>query len=102
MVSGCCCKEVYRFPHNITYPSTCISPNILQLHRPSLFIFVYNILCNIANVAQRTFDIVQKWRSRGHGTIIILTRTSNTRIRYPRLQVRGSDNGIVEVSLPNV
>ena len=26
VVSGCCCKEVYRFPHNITYPySTCIS-----------------------------------------------------------------------------
>ena len=26
VVSGYCCKEVYRFPHNITYPySTCIS-----------------------------------------------------------------------------
>ena len=26
VVSGCCCMEVYRFPHNITYPySTCIS-----------------------------------------------------------------------------
>ena len=26
VVSGCCFKEVYRFPHNITYPySTCIS-----------------------------------------------------------------------------
>ena len=28
VVSGCCCKEVYRFPHNniITFPySTCIS-----------------------------------------------------------------------------
>ena len=26
MVSGSCCKEVYRFPHNITYPySACIS-----------------------------------------------------------------------------
>ena len=26
VVSGWCCKEVYRFPHNITYPySTCIS-----------------------------------------------------------------------------
>ena len=22
VVSGCCCKEVYRFPHNITYPYT--------------------------------------------------------------------------------
>ena len=25
VVSGCCCKEVYRFPHNITYPYICIS-----------------------------------------------------------------------------
>ena len=26
MVSGWCCDEVYRFPHNITYPYfTCIS-----------------------------------------------------------------------------
>ena len=26
VVSGRCCKDVYRFPHNIIYPySTCIS-----------------------------------------------------------------------------
>ena len=26
VVSGYCCKEVYRFPHNTTYPySTCIT-----------------------------------------------------------------------------
>ena len=26
VVNGCCCKEVYRCPHNITYPySTCIT-----------------------------------------------------------------------------
>ena len=26
VVSGCCCREVYRYPHNITYLySTCIS-----------------------------------------------------------------------------
>ena len=31
-------------------------------------------LCNIANVAQRTFEIVQKSKSREHGDIIILTR----------------------------
>ena len=31
VVGGCCCMEVYRFPH-ITYPySTCIS-SILQQH----------------------------------------------------------------------
>ena len=32
-------------------------------------------LCNVANVAQRTFEMVQKSRSREHGDIIILTRT---------------------------
>ena len=32
VVSGCCCMEVYRYPHNITYPySTCIS-SFLQQH----------------------------------------------------------------------
>ena len=31
-------------------------------------------LCNIASVAQRTFKIVQKSRSREHGDIIISTR----------------------------
>ena len=38
---------------------------------PSYLLF----LCNIANVAQRTFEIVQKLRSREHNYIIILTRT---------------------------
>ena len=33
-------------------------------------------MCNIANVAQRTFEIVQKSRSRRQGDIIILTSTS--------------------------
>ena len=37
VVSGGCCKEVYRFPHNITYPySTCIS-SFLQQH-PYFFV----------------------------------------------------------------
>ena len=36
LASGCCCKEMYRFPH-ITYPySTCIS-SVLQQH-PYLFV----------------------------------------------------------------
>ena len=30
-------------------------------------------LCNIANVAQKTFEIVQNSRSREHGDIIIST-----------------------------
>ena len=41
VVSGCCCKEVYRFPYNITYRySTCIS-SFLQQH-PYFFVhFLY-------------------------------------------------------------
>ena len=46
VVSGCC-KEVYRYPHNITYPySTCIS-SFLQQHPLLLcsfkkcFLFLY-------------------------------------------------------------
>ena len=81
VVSGCC-KEAYRVPHNISYPySTCIS-SFLQPH-PYFFIHLKNVfsfffmlfLWNIANVAQRTFEIVQKSRSREHGDIIISTRT---------------------------
>ena len=38
VVSRCCCKEVYRFPHNITYPySTCITVAFLQQH-PYFFV----------------------------------------------------------------
>ena len=40
VVSGCCCKEAYRFPHNITYPySTCIS-SFLQQH-PYFFVLFF-------------------------------------------------------------
>ena len=81
VISGCCCKEVYRFPH-ITYPySTCISSfvaaaSLLLCSFFKCFSFLVMLfLCNIANVAQRTFEIVQKSRSREHGDIIILTRT---------------------------
>ena len=37
-------------------------------------------LCNIVNtnIVQRTFEIVQKSRSHGHGDIIISTSTSTT------------------------
>ena len=51
---------------------------IILLFPTSLFILYFScllFLCNIANVAQRTFEMVQKLGSRGHGDIIILTRT---------------------------
>ena len=70
VVSGCCCHEVYRYPIIITFPySTCISCFFGSSIPTPLFIFL-NVflfmlfLCNIANVAQRTFEIVQKSRSR--------------------------------------
>ena len=78
-------------------------------------------LCNIANVAQRTFEIVQKSRSHEHGNIINyidkkVERTSTVRVHESRnIHVRGMvwrfkkiaadfvcDNGVVGVSLLHV
>ena len=68
VVSGCC-----KYPQIIiTFPySTCISSFLGQQH-PYLFVHFLNVfsflfmlfLCNISNVAQRTFEIVEKLRSR--------------------------------------
>ena len=80
VVSGCCCKEVYNYIDIliiiITFPySTYIS--LFGSSIPtSLFIFKMFFhssllfLCNIANVAQRTFEIIPKSKSREHGDII--------------------------------
>ena len=74
VVSGCCCcKEVYRY-HNNYYLSLlhCISSFFGSSIPTYLFIFVMFFrsfllfLCNIANVAQRTFEIVQKSISHEH------------------------------------
>ena len=70
VVSGCCCKEVYIII--LTFPySTCISSFFGSSIPTSLFILkmffrscFMLFLCNIANVTQRTFEIVQKSRSR--------------------------------------
>ena len=45
-------------------------PTSLFIFKCFLFLFML-FLCNIANVAQRTFEIVQKSRSHEHGNIII-------------------------------
>ena len=69
VVSGCCCKEVYRYPHNnFNFPySTCISSFFGSSIPTSLFIFKcffglvsVIFLQYIANVTHRTFEIVQK------------------------------------------
>ena len=66
----------------ITYPySTCISSflaaaSLLLCSFLKCFLFLFMLfLCNIANIAQRTFEIVLKSRYPGHGDIIISTRT---------------------------
>ena len=44
-VSGWCCKEVYKFPHNITYPySTCISSFFAAASLLCLFLKCFFIL----------------------------------------------------------
>ena len=92
VVSGCC-KEVYRFPHNNYYFSLLYLyyPFFWQQH-PYFFVHLKKcfrclFLCNIANIAQRTFEIVRKLRSCEHGDIIISTRmyVDCVRTRVPRL-----------------
>ena len=82
----------------VTFPySTCISSFLEQQHPYFVHIKIYYFfvlfmlfLCNIANVAQRTFEIVQKSRSCEHGDIINyidknIERMSTARARVPRL-----------------
>ena len=73
-------------------------------------------LCNIANVAQRTFNIVKKSRSHEHGDISILTRIyvnctcesrdfhmRDTACRFKKFAANFvRDNGIIEVSLLHI
>ena len=68
VISGCCYKEVYRFPR-ITYPYSTRISSFLQQHRyffvhfKNVFSFLFMLfLCNIANVAQKILKIVQKSR----------------------------------------
>ena len=74
VVSGCCCKEVYRYPHNITYPySTCISSFLQQhpyffVHLKNVFVLVYAIFvqyskrCSKNNRDHSKIKIMQTWR----------------------------------------
>ena len=85
VVSGCCRKEVYTIIDLLIIlliPTPLVLALFLQQH-PYFFVHFKNVfsflfmlfLCNTANVAQRTFEIVQKSRSHGHGDIIISTKT---------------------------
>ena len=98
VVSGCFCKEVYRYPHNVTYPdpySICVNSFfaavslLLCSFKKCFSVLVYVILCNIANVPQRTFEMIQKSRSRGHGDMIISARMCARESR--NFHVRGTE-----------
>ena len=60
VVSGCCCKEVYRYPHNNYYLSLLhlyklflAAASILLCSLLKFFGFLFMLfLCDIANVAQ--------------------------------------------------
>ena len=59
VVSGSCCKEVYRFPHNISYPySTCINLAHFLQQRPYFFFhfkMFFFLVCS-------KFEIPRTWR----------------------------------------
>ena len=66
MVSGCCCKDILTININFPY-STCISSFLAAASLlicsflKCFFVLVYVILVQyIANVIQRTFEIIQK------------------------------------------
>ena len=72
VVSGCCCKEVYRyFPYSTSISSFLAAASLLLCSfLKCFFVLVYVIFVQyIANVTQRTFEIVQK--NRDHANIII-------------------------------
>ena len=64
-------------------PTSLVLAHFLQQH-PNFFVNFKNVfsflftlfLFNIANGAQRTFEIIRQSRSREHGDIIISTRTN--------------------------
>ena len=115
VVSRCCCKEVYRFPHN-TYPySTCIS-SFLQQH-PYLIVFLFLFMLCLYNICSKRCSKNIRDRSK-----IEITRTwwynyIDKHVDYESrdFHVRGTsdilqklradfvyDNGVVEISLLHV
>ena len=46
VVSGYCCKEVFRYPHNITYPYSTCSSSFLQQH-PYFFVHLKNVFSSL-------------------------------------------------------
>ena len=112
-------KEVYRFPYIILIPTPLVlayfeAESLLFAHFKNVFSFMFMLfLCNIASVAQKTFEIVRKSRSRRYGNIIISTSTSTTSPETSTCEMPSDviwkllanfvyNKGIVEVSLLHV
>ena len=76
MVSGCCCKEVYRYlTIIINFPySTCISsfwrsiPTSLFIFKMFFRVFFMLFLCNIANVVQK--EHLRSFKNQDHTNIL--------------------------------
>ena len=78
VASRCCCKEVYRYPHNNYYPTPLVLDLFLaaaSLLLCSFFKCFFGLVSVIflqhkANVTLRTFEIVQKNREPANIKII--------------------------------
>ena len=55
---------IIAFPYSTCISSFLTAASLLLCSFVNVFSFLIVILCNIANVAQRTFEMVQKSRSR--------------------------------------
>ena len=86
------------------YPnSNCIS-SFMRLHPYFLvhfmfFRFCLLFLCNIVNIAQRTFEIVQRLRSCQHGDIIISTSMLTTSLETSTCEIPVTFYGCCELTL---
>ena len=87
MVSGCCCKEVYRYPHNnklLLFPTPLVLATFLGSSIPtSLFIFkmFFFVLVYVVFVQySKRYSKNIRFKNRNHANmaiyLIISTRTS--------------------------
>ena len=83
VVSGCCCKEVYRYPHIITYPySTCIALFCGSKKKEcqiAIFYFAWCV-CKL-----RCYDDVIysfDWKSAVNAMVVLKMRDSVPSMRY--------------------
>ena len=88
VVSGCCCKEVYKFPHITSPYSTCISSFLQQhlyfVHFKNVFSFLFMLfLCNMLT-----------WQ---YNYIV-----KHVNYKSQDFHVQGTDNGIIKISLLHV